>query len=463
MTVPGEPFTIGHFCEWASHLELDNGKPWIVEDFQADFVSDLFLGRPENWFVLPEGNAKTTLVGGVGLYHIEFVERAYVPCAGPSRDQAETLYRQVEGMVDASGLAWKFRCLEGYRRIRCDSNGSRLQIFAADDRTGDGVIPTLCLLEELHRHRDLRLYRTWRGKLGKRGGQLVAISTGGTPGSEFEEAREAFKASGVAERRGAFTRVVTDRLVFHEYAVPEDGDVEDLEQVKAANPLAAITLEQLEEKRASPAMTIGHWRRFVCGQPAGDTEQAIRPEEWDPLRVDIGQVEDGEAVICVPSVGHNAAIAIVALREHGRVAAKVEILAAPAEGSILAAVEDRLRELYQTYEVEGVYHPLGAFVRSADLLQAEGFPMIQAPHSPTGLAAASGTFNKALRSGQIMHDGDPELRAHVLQATLKTSEQGERYEISDRSRGLIALVMAVHAATALELEPYVGLPSEGIG
>ena len=58
-----------------------------------------------------------------------------------------------------------------------------------------------------------------------------------------------------------------------------------------------------------------------------------------------------------------------------------------------------------------------------------------------------------------MHDGDPTLRSHVLGATLKTNEAGERYEIADRSRGLIALVMAVHSLNPSELDPDMVLPS----
>jgi hypothetical protein len=48
-----------------------------------------------------------------------------------------------------------------------------------------------------------------------------------------------------------------------------------------------------------------------------------------------------------------------------------------------------------------------------------------------------------------MNDGDPVLRSHALSATMKTNEAGERYEITDRSRGLIALVMAVHGVTEM--------------
>jgi phage terminase large subunit-like protein len=61
------------------------------------------------------------------------------------------------------------------------ADGGRLQVFAADDRTGDGIIPGgIALVDELHRHRDLRLYRVWVGKLVKRGAQIVTISTAGS-------------------------------------------------------------------------------------------------------------------------------------------------------------------------------------------------------------------------------------------------------------------------------------------
>jgi phage terminase large subunit-like protein len=448
----GEPFTVEHFCEWASYLTLDTDEPWIVEEFQAEFVEDLFTKRASNLLILPEGNAKTTLAAGLGLYYIEHIQRAFVPVAGPSREQAEQLYRQAEGMVIASGLQGRFRCLEGYRRIRCDRRGSRLQIYAAEDRTADGLVFDLAIIDELHRHRDLRLYRTWRGKVQKRGGQLIAISTAGAPDSEFEDARRAFKElASEVEHEGAFTRAIGPETVLHEYAVPDDGDIEDLQQVKAANPLQSITIETLRAKMpgVEPGMTMSHWRRFTCCQASGDLDQPILPEEWDRLKVDIGIIEQGESVILVPSVGHNAAVAIVADRPDERVAVKVEVIDHDDDESMYVRIEQRIVELCQHYDVVAVHHPLVGFARSADLLEAKGVPMVPAPHSPVGLSAASGTFNRLLRSGLLMHDGDTVLRSHVLAASVKTGESGERYVVTDRCRGLIALVMAVHAITAM--------------
>jgi len=457
-----KPFTVPHFRRWAAGLILDDGEPWTLEPFQAAFVKDLFLGYPEAWWVLPEGNAKTTAAAAIALYHAQHKPGAMVTVAAASRDQAGWLYLAAAGFVERSdSIRGVFKCQEGFRRIRCDSVGSRIQVFAADDRTGDGAMPTLAILEELHRHRTLRLYRTWRGKIEKRGGQIVAISTAGEPDGEFEEVRARMRADAkVTTTKGGFTRAATSDYVLHEWSVPSGRDPHDLKNAKLANPLKTITLDQLRRKHDSPSTTPGHWRRFVCGLPAGSDEQPITEEDWDRLAVDIGGVEDGESVVVVPSVGHNAAIAIAAARPEGRVAVRVEVLP-PEDGvSIEVRTEHRLLELSQRYDLLGVHHPLGRFTRSADLLADEGLPMVEAPHSPIRLAAASGTFDRLLRSGRLLHDGDPVLRAHALAATRKSTESGERYEMTDRARGLIAAVFAVHAVEDVPPPPFIGLPSE---
>jgi phage terminase large subunit-like protein len=234
----------------------------------------------ESWLIIPEGNAKTTLFAGLALYHIKHRRSASVPIAASSRDQAQIMYDQAEGFVSRGNFR-EFKCLPGYRRIRHDGMHSRIQIFAADERTGDGPIPTLALIDELHRHRDLRLYRTWRGKLEKRGGQLATISTAGEPGSEFELLRERIRQMATdVTRDGSFVRAASTRLVLHEWAVPEKGNVEDFRLVKSANPLKAITVTSLRDKYATPTMTLAHWKRFTCNLPTRDEKAAITEAEW---------------------------------------------------------------------------------------------------------------------------------------------------------------------------------------
>ena len=44
-------------------------------------------------------------------------------------------------------------------------------MLAADEATADGVIPTLALVDELHRHRSAGLYGVFRDGLGPRTGR----------------------------------------------------------------------------------------------------------------------------------------------------------------------------------------------------------------------------------------------------------------------------------------------------
>ena len=446
-----QPFTVPHFRVWAKGLFLDNGEPWEIETFQARFLADVFSGISESLLVIPEGNAKTTFVGGLLLYHLEFMEYARVVVAASSRDQAEWLYQAAAGFVDRSELK-QFKCQEGYRRIKCEKSGSRAQIFAADDRTGDGVIPTLAILEELHRHRNLNLYRTWRGKLEKRGGQLISISTAGEPDGEFEALRRTMRDTGTVTRKGSFLRALGPNSVLHEYAVPESGNPDNLKEVKAANPLKAITIETLKRKKSSPAMTPGHWRRFVCGMPAS-LESWLEAETWDGLRADVGGLRDGDRVYLAIRVGAGAGIGIASPRDDGRIAVGAEIIPAPEQGRLsFEGLEWSIRRLTERYKVESVLYDPKYFMRSAEILQQAGIPMMEAPQTPIRYAEATATLWRLISAGLIVHDGDEALRREVLAGQTKETEQGWRLVATEQTRALIALALAVHQASA-QLEP----------
>lgn len=182
-------------------------------------------------------------MAAIALYAAEHKPHASIPVAAASKEQAAHLYQQAERFIlqtprltervhselqAAEGKSKlevpRFTALEGFRRIN-SVNGSRIQIFPAEDRTGDGVLPDLAIIDELHRHRDLRLLRTWIGKLGKRQGQLIVISTAGEAGSEFEETRDTIRASAIdVQVEGAFGRYAGEGAVLHEWALPAGAD-----------------------------------------------------------------------------------------------------------------------------------------------------------------------------------------------------------------------------------------------
>jgi phage terminase large subunit-like protein len=134
-----EPFTVEHFRKYAHGLRLDNGERFVLEPFQVEVAADIFAGFSEVWKIVPEGNGKTTFMSALALYHGDYTETAFVPIGASSREQAEILYRQAEGFVYRTpGLKDRFKCQEGYRRIKCSGLAavSRCMRLMIGRRTG---------------------------------------------------------------------------------------------------------------------------------------------------------------------------------------------------------------------------------------------------------------------------------------------------------------------------------------
>jgi phage terminase large subunit-like protein len=477
------PFTLPHFRRWASDLILDTGDSWRLEDFQEWFIDDLFSGFPEAWMLVPEGNTKTTTLAGVALYHAEHRPFAAVPVAAASREQAEILYRQAEGFVLRSEGLYapvhsaiaaakgkrktevpRFVCLEGYRRINHHAGG-RIQVFAADDRTGDGIIPTLGIIDEPHRLRDLSLYRTWTGKIAKRGGQIAAISTSGEPGSDFELTRAKVReAATEVKRQGSFTRYATKRIVLHEWAVPTGADVSDMAVVKAANPFSGITVPMLREKYASPTMTTHHWLRFVCNRPTRDDDCWLGPNAltlWagleapftfapgDPtwLGVDVGIKRDSTAVVAVQR------------DETGEFHAATRLWIPGTDDPVdVTDVMEHIRELGRAYDVQAVSYDPRFFDVPAKMLADEGLPLIEVAQSVERMTTVCGSLLELIKSGRMHHTGDQLLTDHVLNAVPRFNERGFTLQKS-KSRGRIDACIALALAVDMAMRTPVAVES----
>jgi phage terminase large subunit-like protein len=447
---PAEPFTLPHFRAWASDLILDTGQSWHPEPFQDAFVEDVFSGCPECWLVVPEGNGKTTLVAGLALYHCEHRAHASVPVAASSREQAEILYRQAEGFVLRSDRLYapihspiqaakgkrktdvpRFTCLEGYRRINHYAGG-RIQVFAADDRTGDGVIPTLGILDELHRHRDLALYRTWAGKLAKRGGQIVAISTAGEPGSEFEQTRTLIRQRAPhVFRKGSHVRAVSPRMVLHEWAVAPKVAPDDFKEVKAANPFSGITVPILRSKYKSPTMTMQHWLRFVCNRPTRAQNAAIQEAEWRKAATK-DKIPAGTPIWLGLDVAWKwdttAAVPLWFRDPKYRLLGPAAVLVPPRDGTSLdpSLVERALVVIHERNPIHTVVMDTSRAEQLAQWAEAEfGCVVIDRPQTNTFAVQDYERFMDGLRNGWLKHSGDIALTAHAQNAIARVLPRGD--------------------------------------
>ena len=434
---------VTRFRVWASELVLDNGQPWLLEPWQEAFAADVFAGFTECWLLVPEGNGKTTLVAGLALYHCEHTADAWVPVGAASRDQARIIYRQAAGFVRRTPrLSGLFRCYEGYRRIQHVDNGARIDVFAADQRTSDGVIPTLCLVDEPHRQRDLGLYLTWSGKLDKRGGQIIAISTAGEPGSEFEETRERMRQQADdVQRRGGFGRFASETSVLHEWALEEGSDPDDMAAVKAANPFSGVTPETLRRKRERPTMTRQHWLRYVCNVPTRSEHAAIGEAEWhDAMTTD--RIPAGVPVwvgLDVAWKWDTTAIVPLWFRdEHYRLLGDASILVPPRDGTSLDPdeVERALIELHARNPIHTVVMDSSRAEQLGSWIGSElGATVVDRQQTNAFAAQDYERFMDALRQGWLKHTGHAGLRQHALNAVARILPFGDaKFERPSQSR-----------------------------
>jgi phage terminase large subunit-like protein len=470
------PFTVQHFQAWARELELDNGEPWEVEDSFAAFAKDYLAGIPECWWIVPEGNTKTTSLAGLAGYLLEHRTFANIPWGASARDQAEIGYRQLEGFISRSDrLRPMMRCFDGYRRIVNKETHGRLQIFAADDRHGDGIIPTDAFLDELHRHKDMRLYRTWRGKLLKRGGQLATISTAGEPGSEFEETRERVrKETPLISQQPGFSYHRSDRIAFHEWALEPSADINDMVVVKTANPFSGITVQDLAEKRATPTMTDSHWKRFTCNIAAQlEAELFIDPADWRKCASEV-QIPAG-AYVCLGADGSRTWDTTVvawatALDDHIDVDCRVFSVRSEAPHHVLheggkvdfTDVEAFLLDLFDKYHpLETAYDPryLERSMEIVDVRLPTQAVIAVEPQTKHARDAYQALYTAVLE-GRLRHRGDPVVAAHLGNCTVdrdeRTREIRRLRKIDPRKPidAVPALALAVWRATLAQPSVY---------
>jgi phage terminase large subunit-like protein len=136
--------------------------------------------------------------------------------------------------------------------------------------------------------------------------------------------------------------------VLHEWSLQPDADLDDIELVKTANPLEAMSVERLRERHDSPSMVPWQWARFACNVWTQGEEAWLPIGVWDQCAEPGAGIPDGAEVWLGVDLGlkHDTA-AIVAVAEHGDgFFAEAKIITPPTDGTNLdiAEIEKVIRD-----------------------------------------------------------------------------------------------------------------------
>jgi phage terminase large subunit-like protein len=429
---PLRPWTLDHFRRWTEYLVWEGNQHHALAEFQYDIFADIVAGFREIWQIIPEGNGKSTFSGILALYGADFSDSPWIPVGAASAKQARIVYQQAEGFVERTpDLQGRFRCFGGYKLIRSLANGGvGIEVFAHDPKTGDGVIPyPFAIVDELHRHDDLRLYGLWKGKLRKRGAQILTISTAGEPETPFENTRDEIRRQATkTKRKGSHLRAESANIVLHEWMVPDDESCLDMKAVKAANPLSTITIEALTEDFKSSTTDLGDWKRFKCNRPTRSAQSAITDAEWDKAQTKEKFPASAPVILGFDVAFKWDTTAIVPLHktEKRLLLGPASIRTPPRDGSSMHPDEIKEAILEIENPVEAVVMDTSHAEDIGAWLEDEmGFEVVDQPQGNKLKVAEYEAFMQALRQSELRHTGCPNLRAHVLNAIARRLPGGD--------------------------------------
>lgn len=466
--VKGKPWTVAHFKRWTSQAVYEDEMPHDLEDWQVDVFKDFLAGFEEVWLVIPQGNSKTTFLSLFGLYHLDNTRSPWVPVGASSRDQAEILFGQALGFVERTRTCVHYgeavvshRCdvcgrptwewdrnendeapfkTAGTRQIKHAYNGGRgMKVYAADSDTADGVIPTLSMLDEGHRMKDLSLYRTWHGKRRKRRSQTGMISTAGVPGSDFEMTRDAMRDAAIdVKRRGrCYGRYATETTVLHEFAVPTVDLVRDIAVVKEANPLSTIRRSDLAAALASPTLDFGEdWLRLTCNIPARSSKAAVNELDWLRARPKdaASRIIPKGARVAVGAdfawiLDTTSLVPFWVRDSRFRLLGPASILVPPRDGNMLDVqiVKDAFLEINERNPITLVVMDKSKAEDTAQWLVDElGVEVVDRTQGNADAVEDYDAFMKGLREGWLKQSGDKGLTTHVMNA-IAAKRPGDKY------------------------------------
>lgn len=167
--------------EWA-------GQPIVPSDWQTFALVNIYGWLREDglrrfrtvYIEVARKNGKSTFVAPLGLYMLKEDGEAgseIYSCA-TSRDQARIIFDTARDMTRQSSLRYH---LQAYNHSVChEASASSFKPLASDSDTLEGKNTHLCLIDELHAHKNRRVYDVMELSLAARSQPLlIAITTAG--------------------------------------------------------------------------------------------------------------------------------------------------------------------------------------------------------------------------------------------------------------------------------------------
>lgn len=449
---------------------------------------------------IPKKNGKTVFCSAILLYMLLYdgEARPMVYAAAKDRSQAGKLWEDAADLLRASRLKpWldskRIEILKGVKTIDFPESGGSLRTLSADAGSADGKSAHALVIDELHVHRNDKLFKTLRYAGRGRMQPLTLIIT--TAGDDVNSIcyKEYIDAKRVAENEV----VVTDLLPMI-FEAPADADLGDPKTWYAANPSLGEILSEEEmradyEKACASPVEMNWFKRYLLNiwVDKNADQGFISGAQWSACRGEFTE-EDVKDLPCylgldLASRDDFAALALLWRGEewtYCRVhlwnpAEKLKdraqqgrlpfrqwtdegwIEASPGWTIDAGLIERRIRECFEKYKVQALIYDRRLSEAFVPQLHAEGFPTVELPQIISHLDAPTKELQRLVLDKALVHEGSPVMdwmcaNVHVI-ADTNLGIRIAKNQSSDKVDGFAALINAVAGSRfvqAPEPSPY---------
>ncbi|AOP55058.1 terminase TerL endonuclease subunit [Brevibacterium aurantiacum] len=406
-----------------------------LRDWQVSIAADVLdHGARTVGLMLPRGSGKTTLNAAIGLYaFFTWGDGANVVVFAVDERQAGLAFSAARRMVELSEEL-SSRCQVFKDRLYFPSTDSSFQVMPASAASAEGLDYVLAIVDEAGVvNRDLfEVVQLAQGKRER--SVLVAI---GTPGPNLDDQVL------LSLREYAADHPEDKSLRFREFSAAgfEHHPVDCKHCWELANPALDDFLHRDALQALQPPKTReATFRRARLCQLASETEGGfLPPGTWESLNT--GElIDDGtEVVIALDGSFSEDTTALllgtVSTEPHFHTLAVWEKPKGDDGWRVpVEEVEDTIRAACKQFQVVEIIADPFRWTRTLQVLQSESLPVVEFPHSPTRLTAATGDVYSAAVAGKMTHSGEPKLAAHVAAAVVTEGDRGMRLAKASRSR-----------------------------
>jgi phage terminase large subunit-like protein len=449
------------------------GKQFVLDPFQREFLAeemrrDRYGRRVYQVSILmaPKGSGKTPLGALAG-------GEAFV-----SATDAPEVYN-IAGAKDQAGFCWDFAAAnieDGALAAWLEISGATIYspetrgewtIQSADGDLSAGVKPTKTVFDELFQFVHRKQREQWNSHskaLHKRAGaSILAFSTAGwDKATLLGEVYDAAIADPRLEvRNDGSLLVLRDPeagFLFWCYEAPADADIEDPKVIRACNPASWIVPRDLVKELNRHDTKELDWRRLHCNQWTAVQDAWLPAGSWRALRSEATIPRGAEIFVAVDAAlkYDTTAVAWAARLEDGRIAVSAKVWAARPDCAHHVFVQGgRIRnslveefiadELAHRYTIREVVYDPRYFDTQGENLAARGLTVAEFAQNSGPMADAYQHWFEAVGTGEIAHDGDAVLAAHVDAAAAVLTERGWKVFKLRSSSPIDALVAGVMA------------------